>query len=130
MAKPIRVKGLDGLLANFRKFDEALREDVVNENEFWAADVQREAYIRAPKDTEFMADEITTEFSEQGLAFQVVIPVEPFTARGLAYYPKFVHDGTSRVAARPFMLEAFEARREDGNARMKAAYRRSVRRAL
>lgn len=126
----IQVRGLNALVANFRAWDKQLRDEVLASNRRISQIVESEAFARAPKLTGFMASQITTVFSDQEFTFQVLIPVEPFDNAGLPYYPKFVHDGTRRTPARPFLLEAWELHTSDYTAEIRDAYRRSVRRAL
>lgn len=115
-----------GIVANIRSKDaraqKEIRVAVKNAGEFFHA----LAYFLAPVDTSFMRDHLTTVFSDDGLVFEGGFKASDFAAAGLAFYPPFVEDGTTRQRAQPFLRPAFDETVQEFGRDLGAALRRSI----
>lgn len=95
------------LYARFDAIGENIRQVVREEGET----VKALAVEEAPKDTGFMASKIALEMSPDDLVFRVGLKPEEFLGQGKTFYPWFVHEGTVKMPARPFLFNAYEQRR-------------------
>lgn len=68
------------------------------------------------------------EFSEGGYTYTVGVDPAPFVHNGEAYYPAFVHEGTSRQAANPWLRRAFLAQDDVFRREMAREHRKALRR--
>jgi HK97 gp10 family phage protein len=108
MKLELSVRNASAVITNLRRLPDeakaAVRE-VVHDN----GELCREltAFL-APRDTGFMAEHVTTIYSESGLVFETGWDVMDFVNEGKPFYPFFVEFGTETMAAQPSLTPAFE----------------------
>lgn len=105
MPERVQIRGMQGLLANLHRLDEAAKDRVREVVVRGAADTHRLAFELCPKDTGRMARSLTTEFSPEGFVFTLFYDEEQFPD---TYYPPYVEFGTRFSPAQPSLGPAFE----------------------
>lgn len=104
---PIQVVGTSAVIANIYKARGNVSNRIRNINGRWGERVWSMARAESPYDTGRLRGSHNLTFSRDRLAFTVFPDPRIFAAEGLPYYPLWVHEGTSRMGARPWLLTVF-----------------------
>lgn len=104
----VRVKGKKAVIANIRSFDHHTRERFRVTTRRNGQRTRDRAVQVAPKETGYMARNIKVDYSPDEIVFEVFCDPDDYLPHGMPFYPFFVHHGTSRVKARPFLTQAYE----------------------
>jgi HK97 gp10 family phage protein len=107
--KLVEVRGLAGLLANFKGLQGDIATGLRRVSDRAGRDTVKLARQFVPKDTHRTKNAITYTLSEAGYTVHIFVDPEPFAADGEPYYPPYVERGTSVSPAQPFMFPAWEA---------------------
>ncbi|MGP3686531.1 HK97-gp10 family putative phage morphogenesis protein [Streptomyces sp. IBSNAI002] len=121
MASRIRLDGLERALRAVSRIPEAMRLARTETLNVWAEDVQEKARNRAPRASGALHGDISTKVAEQWGRAEVGVWDEPAVD-----YALYVEKGTSKMAAQPFLVPAFNEVRPD----VARAYRAALRRHL
>jgi hypothetical protein len=122
------VTGQKGIIANLYSFDHELRRDIVMLNRRFAPHTRGIAQAIVPVDTGRSRHALTAELSPEELTFKVFYDKSVYDNDGVAYYPQFFELGTSRQAAQPTLIPAFERVAPQYNAELRDAIRGAIRR--
>lgn len=102
-----RFEGTDKVVDNLKSMQRRVLTKGLKESLLAAAEIIRvEAYQRAPVHTGKLAGSMVAEWDPQH-HYAVVGPSK------IAFYGEFLEYGTSKMAAKPFLRPALDARRED-----------------
>lgn len=121
MASRIRLDGLERALRAVGRIPEAMRLARTETLNTWAEDVQEKARARAPRASGALRGDINTKVAEQWGRAEVGVWDEP--AVGYALY---VEKGTSKMAAQPYLVPAFNEARPLVTRAYRAALRRHL----
>lgn len=106
------VDGLDRLDAAFAGLERELTGPQLIQLTESAADViYQEVIARAPVDTGELKASIESVAAQRGKSATSSIQVADSAKGGIKYYAVFIEYGTSKMAAKPFMRPAFEAKK-------------------
>lgn len=131
----VEVRGNKALAANFRALDRRLQKEVIDTNQVYADRIQVEAVRNAPASqpgdypgagTHRLKRSIQQSMSDSGYVFYVYCDPALFEAEGFPYYPIWVHNGTRRMAARPFLQLAYEQEKGGYSRAIGDAVRRAI----
>lgn len=110
MSANIRIEGLDELERQFdRLADTAKKKVMMKALNAGIAPIKKEAKDKAPKRTGLLKKSIRSKqmrYTEK--------PSVGIFVSGKAYYWKFLEDGTSKMAAQPFLRPAVDSKHEEG----------------
>ena len=123
----VQVTGTKATISNIHAFDHDTRERFrVSTRKNGQATRDRAVQV-APKETGYMARNIKVAYSPDEFVFDVFCDPADYLPNGLQFYPFFVHMGTSKVRARPFLNQAFEWNRRQYAADIRADVRHAMR---
>ena len=115
MSVSIRVEGLDDLERQFdRLIDTSKKATIRKALNAGIAPIKKEAKANAPTDTGLLKKSIRSKqlrFTEN--------PAVGIFVSGKAYYWQFLEEGTSKMAARPFLRPAADSKHEEGVGKFK-----------
>lgn len=138
-AMKITIDGLQELQARLQQLPGKIAKNALRQaTSAAAATIRDEARSRAPVDTGEMRKDIQIKRERESTAYRAVYSVFVRTgkksriggrARNVdkdSYYWRFVEFGTSKMAAKPFMRPAFEAKKEAAAAAMKSTLAKRI----
>lgn len=126
--KMVLVEGDKATIANIHAFSRRTRERFRVTTRKNASRTRDRAVQLAPKETGYMARNIKWDVSPDEIQFEVFCDPADYLPHGLPFYPFFVHHGTSRIPARPFLTQAFEWNRRQYEADIRADIQYAMRR--
>jgi hypothetical protein len=107
-----KVKNAGAVRTNLLGLDAAIRRRAGAIMRKHAEAIKTRVELTAPRRTNFMADHVRTQISEQGLAIQVGWSAEDFAdSESGQFYPPHVEFGTIWTPAKPSLFPAFEQER-------------------
>lgn len=110
MSANIRIEGLDELERQFERLADTSKKKVMMKAlNAGIAPIKKEAKDKAPKRTGLLKKSIRSKqmrYTEK--------PSVGIFVSGKAYYWKFLEDGTSKMAAQPFLRPAVDSKHEEG----------------
>lgn len=120
MSSAITITGVDELRARLRRLPELVRPHIAQAHAATGEQLVAGAQARAPKFTGRLREKLSARVSADGA--RVNISLE--TPRPFYWY--WVEFGTSKMAARPFLLPTVDAERSAHVSRLEAAIGRAV----
>lgn len=106
------VDGLDELNATFAALERELTgPQLVKLTESAADVIYQEVIARAPEDTGALKASIESVAAQHGKSVTTSVDVADSAKGGIKYYAVFLEYGTAKMAAKPFMRPAFEAKK-------------------
>lgn len=129
----VDAKSKAGVLANFAGVGSALAKatppEVRRVTEATRRTAESEAPVSAGRSTSgTLRGAHVTRYSKGGLVGTVEVDPGVFAVLGLTYYAPFVHNGTARMPANPWLRRAFERNNRPFQRRMVKASRSALRR--
>jgi HK97 gp10 family phage protein len=125
----VQITGDKALIANIYKANERVGKALRSMNRRMARQTWKLARELSPVDTGRMKGSLTYEMSPDELVFDVFPDPRIFEAEGLVYYPLFVHEGTYRMPARPFLRWAYNEMEPSYSADVRLAIKTALREA-
>lgn len=129
----VDAKSKVGVLANFAGVKSALAKATPPEVRKVTEATKRTAEAEAPVSegrptSGTLRSAHVTRYSKGGLVGTVEVDPDVFAVLGLVYYPAFVHNGTARMPANPWLRRAFERHNSPFQRRMVKASQTALRR--
>lgn len=98
----------DATLVNLRKIDAIAQSECIAAVRRAGEKFLEIVHQTVAYDTGFMHDHVRVEYTPKGYSFEGGWIQNDFDAAGLPFYPPFVEFGTSRMAAQPSILPAYD----------------------